>query len=82
MNVTAGPPLVTQEVRFVFQRDILTMWSCRSLKCVASDIFNEKCVVEETGMGLSAFWGMGGCGPPGGPWVAINIIVGWVCPGW
>lgn len=33
-------------------------------------------------MGLRGVCGMGGCGPPGGPWVAINIIVGWVGVGW
>lgn len=33
-------------------------------------------------MGLRAVWGMGGWGPPGGPWVAISIMVGWVCAGW
>lgn len=39
-------------------------------------------MVEETGMGFRAVWGMGGCGPPGGPWVAISIMVGWVGAGW
>lgn len=39
-------------------------------------------MVEETGMGLRAVWGIGGCGPAGGPWVAMSIIGGWVGAGW
>lgn len=53
MNRTAGPPLVMQEVRFIFQRNILTMWLCRSLKRVASEGNKNK---DKRTVGLPAFY--------------------------